>query len=104
MMGWAAGAVPRRLTFERKGEMVEELVELPQRRFSRGERVWWATKKAAQIAATVLRTGKVWATVIVAMNGSGHWYTQRARLDDMRLRTEHLAVDVIADQGLERLP
>lgn len=53
---------------------------------------------------SALRTGKVWATVIVGMNGSGHWYTQRARLDDMRLRTEYLAVDAIADKGLEQLP
>ena len=58
----------------------------------------------AQIAVTVLRTGKVWATVIVTMNGSGHWYTQRARLDDMRLRTEYLAVDAISDKVLEQLP
>lgn len=83
---------------------------LGERRFARGERAWWVPKNAvrpghdAQIAVTVLRTGKVWATVIVAMNGSGHWYTQRARLDDMKLRTEYLAVDVIADKGLEQLP
>ncbi len=87
-----------------------EYTSLGERRFARGERAWWVPKNAvrpdhdAQIAVTVLRTGKVWATVIVGMNGSGHWYTQRARLDDMRLRTEYLAVDAIADKGLEQLP
>ena len=91
---------------ERKLYEVYAMVEsLGERRFARGERAWWVPKNAvrpdhdAQIAVTVLRTGKVWATVIVAMNGSGHWYTQRARLDDMRLRTQYLAVDVIADKG-----
>lgn len=89
---------------------VDALGELPQRKFLRGERVWWMPKKSAQrghdarIAATVLRSGDVWATLVIAMNRSGHWYTQRARIDDMRLRTEHLDVDVIVDQGLERLP
>jgi len=74
--------------------------------FARGDRVWWVPKKAvrpdhdAQIAVTVLRTGKVWATVIVAMPGTGHWYTQRARLDDMRVRAGCLAVDAVADKAL----
>ena len=95
---------------ERKLYEVYAMVEsLGERRFARGDRAWWVPKNAvrpdhdAQIAVTVLRTEKVWATVIVAMNGSGHWYTQHARLDDMRLRTQYLAVDVIADKGLERL-
>ena len=49
---------------------------LGERRFAHGERAWWVPKNAvrpdhdAQIAVTVLRTGKVWATVIVAMNCS----------------------------------
>lgn len=84
---------------------------LGERRFARGERAWWVPRNAVrpdhdtQIAVTVLRTGKVWATVIVTLNDSGYCYTQRARLDDMRLRTEYLAVvDATADLWLERLP
>lgn len=110
LTGWAA-AVMSEIDDERKLYEEYAMVEaLGERRFARGERAWWGPRNAvrpdhdAPIAVTVLRTGKVWATVIVAMNGSGHWYTQRARIDDMRLRTEYLAVDVIADKGLEQLP
>jgi len=107
---WAA-AVMSEIDDERKLYEEYAMVDaLGERRFARGERAWWVPKNAvrpdhdAQIAVTVLRTGKVWATVIVGMNGSGHWYTQRARLDDMRLRTQYLAVDAIADKGLDQLP
>lgn len=110
LLTWAA-AVMSEIDDERKLYEEYAMVDaLGERRFARGERAWWVPKNAvrpdhdAQIAVTVLRTGKVWATVIVAMNGSGHWYTQRARIDDMRLRTEYLAVDAIADKGLEQLP
>lgn len=80
----------------------------------RGDRVWWNSMSARRRAggtapegfpATVLRgAGRDWVTLVCVLNGSGHWYTQRARLNYMRMRTEYLAVDVIAGKGLECLP
>jgi hypothetical protein len=75
-----------------------------------GERVWWVVPLRQPgdheqgFPATVLRAGKVKATIICAMNGTGHWYPQNCRIHDLRPRTEYLAVDVIADTALKRLP
>ena len=80
------------------------------RNVMRGDRVWWVVplRKPGNheqgFPATVLRAGKVKATIICVMNGTGHWYPQNCRIHDLRPRTEYLAVDVIADTALKRLP
>lgn len=80
------------------------------RNVMRGDRVWWVVplRKPGDheqgFPATVLRAGKVKATIICVMNGTGHWYPQNCRIHDLRPRTEYLAVDVIADTALKRLP
>ena len=80
------------------------------RNVMRGDRVWWVVplrqpgNHEQGFPATVLRAGKVKATIICVMNGTGHWYPQNCRIHDLRPRTEYLAVDVIADTALKRLP
>ena len=80
----------------------------------RGDRVWWNSMSARRRAggtapegfpATVLRgAGRDWVTLVCLLNGSGHWYPQRARVADLASRHNYMAVDVVADKALGQLP
>lgn len=90
--------------------MFEQAARPLDRNVMRGDRVWWVVPLRQPgdheqgFPATVLRAGKAKATIICVMNGTGHWYPQNCRIHDLRPRTEYLAVDVIADTALKRLP
>ena len=75
------------------------------RQWQRGDRVYWmATGMHARFGATILRVGRVYATLVCTAGRGEHWYTQRAKLGDLTARGESLPADRLADEALQALP